>query len=156
MRVMYEMESLRNTSKLRVETAPECNCHDKRALEVALVWMTTLERVRIEVCSCNPAPDQLLHAGLFACAPVLPSLAVDIGLLDSAMRLFVNMPPNNTAWCNTLEAFLKSRSYKLMTQVCSLMPQDVIDGLTLLPGCIAQTFWQRAEMVHQPTSDHSG
>ncbi|KAJ7258865.1 hypothetical protein C8J57DRAFT_1436773 [Mycena rebaudengoi] len=113
---MYEMESLRNTSKLRVETAPECNCHDKRALEVALVWMTTLERVRIEVCSCNPAPDQLLHAGLFACAPVLPSLAVDIGLLDSAMRLFVNMPPNNTAWCNTLEAFLKSRSYKLMTQ----------------------------------------
>ncbi|KAJ7077217.1 hypothetical protein C8R44DRAFT_836767 [Mycena epipterygia] len=75
-----------------------------------------MEHIHIRVCSCCSAPKQLLKAGLFACSPQHPSLAVDVKVLEFARRLFVNMPPNNTAWCNTLETFLSSRSYKLKTR----------------------------------------
>lgn len=77
-----------------------------------------IEHIHIRVCSCCSAPKQLLKAGLFACSPQHPSLAVDVEVLEFARRLFVNMPPNNTAWCNTLETFLSSRGYKLRTRVC--------------------------------------
>ena len=36
------------------------------------------------------------------------------------MGLFVNMPPNNRAFCSTLETFLHARGFKLATQVISL------------------------------------
>ncbi|KAJ7703706.1 hypothetical protein B0H17DRAFT_1157110 [Mycena rosella] len=58
----------------------------------------------------------LLQGGLFACSPQNPSLAVDLQVLDFVSRLFVNLPPNNTAFCNTLESFLSSRRYKLATK----------------------------------------
>ncbi|KAJ7657014.1 hypothetical protein B0H17DRAFT_1146039 [Mycena rosella] len=59
----------------------------------------------------------LLQGGLFACSPQNPSLAVDLQVLDFVSRLFVNLPPNNTAFCNTLESFLSSRGYKLATKI---------------------------------------
>lgn len=67
---------------------------------------------------CSPVANQLLSVGLFPCAPIAPSLAVDLNMLDLVGELFVNTAPNNTAWCNTLESFLRSRKYKLTTQVC--------------------------------------
>ncbi|KAJ7659678.1 hypothetical protein DFH06DRAFT_1402738 [Mycena polygramma] len=45
--------------------------------------------------------------------PVLPSLAIDLRVLEFVMRLFLNMPPNNTALTRTLEGFLDSMGYKL-------------------------------------------
>ena len=60
---------------------------------------------------------QLLQRGLFPCAPLLPSLAVDLNMLEFVNELFVNAAPNTTAWCETLESFLGSRRYKLSTQV---------------------------------------
>ncbi|KAJ7612604.1 hypothetical protein FB45DRAFT_981861 [Roridomyces roridus] len=75
-----------------------------------------IEHQRVDVCKCSPAPATLLRAGLFPCSPVHPSLAVDINVLDFAMTLFVNMTPNNTAFSNTLEAFLRGRGYKLTTR----------------------------------------
>lgn len=56
--------------------------------------------------------------GLFACAPVAPSLAVDIRVLELVKNLFVRMTPNSTAWCDALENFLNGRGYKLNTKVC--------------------------------------
>ncbi|KII83482.1 hypothetical protein PLICRDRAFT_119393, partial [Plicaturopsis crispa FD-325 SS-3] len=53
---------------------------------------------------------------LFPCAPSAPSLAVDLQLLEFVQNLFVRMPPNTTAWCDTLEAFLGNRGYKLTTR----------------------------------------
>jgi hypothetical protein len=81
-------------------------------------WMTAIEHIKIRICHCQTAGEQLLTAGLFPCSPHRPSLAVDVGVLEFVRRLFVNLPPNNTAFCNTLEGFLASRGYKLTTKVC--------------------------------------
>jgi hypothetical protein len=130
--LIYKTNSLRDTAGLTVSTAPSCNCKTRR-LEVAVVRMNgtlvlyfipelrltyyiEIEHISLWVCDCNPAPVQLLKGGLFACSPQHPSLAVDLQVLDFVARLFVNLPPNNTAFCNTLEGFLSSRGYKLATK----------------------------------------
>jgi hypothetical protein len=73
--------------------------------------------VKIVVCACSPAAIQLLSRGLFPCAPTFPSLAVDLNMLEFAKRLFVQCPPNVTGWCDTVDAFLGQRGYKLVTRV---------------------------------------
>jgi hypothetical protein len=78
-----------------------------------------LQAIEINTCQCGPAALQLLSRGLFPCAPIAPTLAVDIKMLEFVRELFVRMPPNTTAWCDTLEAFLGKRSYKLTTRVRS-------------------------------------
>jgi len=76
-----------------------------------------LEVIKINVCQCSPTALQLISRGLFPCAPVAPSLAVDIKMLEFVRELFVCMPPNTTSWCETVEAFLDKRGYKLTTHV---------------------------------------
>lgn len=74
----------------------------------------------IQICSCSAALH-LLSRGLFPCAPTEPSLAVDLNMLELVNELFVRSPPNITGWCDTLEAFLGNRRYKLKTKVnCDL------------------------------------
>ncbi|KAG6807512.1 hypothetical protein H0H92_008315 [Tricholoma furcatifolium] len=78
-----------------------------------------LEKINIVVCQCTPAhgaPQQLLEAGYFACAPLLPSLAVSLKVLDFVSELFLHMAPNNTAWCKATERFLDRMGYKLPTE----------------------------------------
>lgn len=58
-----------------------------------------------------------MKRGLFGCAPLRPSLAVDLRVLDFVTRLFLRISPNNTAVCNTIEDFLKSQGYQLRGQV---------------------------------------
>ncbi|KAJ7439184.1 hypothetical protein B0H11DRAFT_1934777 [Mycena galericulata] len=113
--LMHETKSLHNTSGLVLEDSPPCACN-KHTLYIAIVRMNVIGHKRLSVCACSPAPTLLLKAGLFPCSPLYPSLAVDLNVLDFAMRLFVNMLPNNTAFCNTMEAFLSSRGYKLATK----------------------------------------
>ncbi|KAF8969035.1 hypothetical protein BDZ97DRAFT_1754964 [Flammula alnicola] len=43
-------------------------------------------------------------------------LAVDIRMLEFVSWLFVNITPNTTAWCKTLEGFLESQGYRLSTK----------------------------------------
>ena len=74
-----------------------------------------LELTSVDVCSCS-APLQLLAMGLFPASPLWPTLAVDLNMLDYVNELFVRSPPNTTAWCDSLEAFLGARSYKLETR----------------------------------------
>ncbi|KAG1846464.1 hypothetical protein F4604DRAFT_1884172 [Suillus subluteus] len=71
---------------------------------------------RRRCCPCAPAPLQLLSRGYFACAPIAPSLAVDLQLLELVKTLFVHITPNTTAWCETLEVFLAGRGYHLTTK----------------------------------------
>ncbi|KAG1888615.1 hypothetical protein F4604DRAFT_1877200 [Suillus subluteus] len=75
-----------------------------------------LEVLNIDCCPCAPAPLQLLKLGLFACAPIAPSLAVDLRVLELVRTLFVRITPNTTAWCEALEVFLTARGYKLSTK----------------------------------------
>ncbi|KAJ7085196.1 hypothetical protein B0H15DRAFT_783307 [Mycena belliarum] len=114
-KLIYDTESLRDTSRLVVRTLSACQCN-RRALEVAVVRMNVIEHIQLRICACHPAPRQLLQAGLFPCSPCHPSLAVDVNVLDFVWRLFLHLPPNNTAFCNTLENFLASRGYKLPTK----------------------------------------
>ncbi|THU92423.1 hypothetical protein K435DRAFT_672151, partial [Dendrothele bispora CBS 962.96] len=71
------------------------------------------ESVRLWASDCRPAAVQLISSGLFPCAPVYPSLAVDIRMLDFVTRLFLRISPNHTAWCGTVDDFLRCQGYKL-------------------------------------------
>ncbi|KAF7341438.1 hypothetical protein MVEN_01880900 [Mycena venus] len=111
----YKTESLRDTAGLELPTRRQCACK-LRTLDIAMVRMTNIHHVRIRVCACQTAAEQLLTAGFFPCSPQRPSLAVDIGVLEFVRQLFLALPPNNTAFCNTLEGFLASWGYKLTTK----------------------------------------
>lgn len=82
------------------------------------------------MCSCSPAADQLLAAGLFPCAPLRPSVAVEVRVLDFVRRLFLRIAPNNTAWTEAYEEFLDSLGFRLKNEVCSLVssPLPRADG----------------------------
>jgi hypothetical protein len=71
----------------------------------------------ITLCTCLSPALQLLELGFFPCAPLSPSLAVDLNMLEFVNELFVNAAPNVTAWCETLESFLGNQKYKLQNQV---------------------------------------
>ncbi|THU88157.1 hypothetical protein K435DRAFT_680385, partial [Dendrothele bispora CBS 962.96] len=71
------------------------------------------ESIRLWASDCRPAAVQLIRSGLFPCAPVYPSLAVDIRMLDFVTRLFLRMSPNHTAWCGTVDDYLRCQGYKL-------------------------------------------
>lgn len=73
--------------------------------------------MHLSTCKCTPAPLGLLHRGLFGCAPVHPSIAIDIKMLDLVTKLFLNMAPNTTAWCESLDSFLRDRGFKLENPV---------------------------------------
>ncbi|KAJ7700448.1 hypothetical protein B0H17DRAFT_1128860 [Mycena rosella] len=123
--LMHRTQSLRDTTALRVGDAPPpCGCNRMHALQVAVVRMNGAPPHLLQ--SVSVADRQaliehvrliLLQGGPFACSPQNPSLAVNLQVLDFVSRLFVNLPPNNTAFCNTLESFLSSRGYKLATKI---------------------------------------
>jgi hypothetical protein len=75
--------------------------------------LSGLEAVTLSHCDCTPVPLQLMHRGLFGCAPVVPTLAVDLRVLQFLRMLFVRISPNMTAWCDAVEAFLDGLGYKL-------------------------------------------
>jgi hypothetical protein len=85
-----------------------------------MMWILFfIELETVQLCTCKEPALQLLSMGLFPCAPLLPSLAVDLQMLDFAQGLFMNGAPNTTAWCETLEGFLGTRNFKLKTRVSS-------------------------------------
>ncbi|KAG2087443.1 uncharacterized protein F5147DRAFT_748525 [Suillus discolor] len=74
---------------------------------------TPFEEITIIACPCSPALLQLLRCGFFPCAPVAPSLAVDLRLLEFVHLLFLRQSPNQMTWCDALETFLDGMKYKL-------------------------------------------
>lgn len=58
-----------------------------------------------------------MRLGLFACAPEQPSCAVDIRMLDIIAELHLRITPNQTAWCEALEAALGRRGYHFPSKV---------------------------------------
>jgi len=93
---------------------------------IAVVFITTdwftsrIAVIEIDTCECSPAALQPTLCGFFLCAPIAPTLAVSLQMLEFVCELFVRMPPNTTSWCDTLEIFLGKRSYKLTTRVGSI------------------------------------
>jgi len=52
-----------------------------------------------------------MKSGFFLCAPICPTLAVGINLLQFVSFGFLNMAPNVTGWAKTIEEFLRIRGY---------------------------------------------
>lgn len=90
-------------------------------------------------CRCLSAPNQLVTAGLFPCAPVAPTLAVDLKLLEFTRQQFLFVAPNMTGWCDALETFLSNLSFKLTTRVKLFLSCLYLRLLTLVTGYIAPT-----------------
>ncbi|KAJ3475061.1 hypothetical protein NLI96_g12083 [Meripilus lineatus] len=115
------LDILRKTQSLREKPLlcepPRCTCMKSRVIKVLCVYFERIEQIELAVCTCAPAAVQLLQRALFPCAPLYPTLAVDLSLLDFVKRLFLRLPPNVSGWCETLEDFLDYRGYRLETQV---------------------------------------
>ncbi|KAJ7206809.1 hypothetical protein GGX14DRAFT_366819 [Mycena pura] len=109
LQLQYDTQFFRNMSDVHLGEDLPCSCTMKRALTIAVIRMN----VRVCRCPASTAPAILLRAGLFPCSPCHPTLAVDVQLLDFVMELFLNMAPNNTAFCQTLESLLDRRGFKL-------------------------------------------
>lgn len=77
-----------------------------------------LDEIEIRICPCSKAASQLLRLGFFPCAPLEPSFAVELRVLEFCLQLFLNMPPNNTALTKTLETYMDSMGFKLDNRVC--------------------------------------
>jgi hypothetical protein len=58
-----------------------------------------------------------MQVGAFGCAPILPSLAVDLRVLEFTMNLFLQVAPNNTAISIALERVLANMGFQLDHQV---------------------------------------
>ncbi|KAJ7061307.1 hypothetical protein C8F01DRAFT_987598 [Mycena amicta] len=114
MELLVETRSLRETANLPVNEGATCGCQ-KRVLTITVIRWQAIEDIVLRVCNClgSTAPVLLLRAGLFACSPCNPTLAVDVQLLDFVLELSLNVAPNNTAFCKTLESYLARRDYRL-------------------------------------------
>jgi hypothetical protein len=84
------------------------------------ITLIELNTIQIHSCDCLPAVVQLLSFGFFPCAPIAPSLAVSLNMLQFAYELFTRVAPNNTAWSDALEAFLSHKRYTFPTDVSVL------------------------------------
>ncbi|KAJ3540622.1 hypothetical protein NMY22_g4217 [Coprinellus aureogranulatus] len=84
-----------------------CSCHvNVRKVDVILVSFDNVEAVSI--CACQPTIT-LLSVGFVASAPIRPTLAFDIKMLEFARELYLHSPPNSTAWTSAWESFLRGR-----------------------------------------------
>ncbi|KAG1723252.1 uncharacterized protein EDB91DRAFT_1008581, partial [Suillus paluster] len=112
--------SLQSIPDLGCSTGGDSHCSGlccPRSLAVTCVLFDCVFFVNISCCECSLAPLQLVTRGLIVCAPIAPSLAVDIHVLELVKKhLFVRMTPNSTAWCEVLEFFLNERGYNLNTK----------------------------------------
>ncbi|KIJ37663.1 hypothetical protein M422DRAFT_177688 [Sphaerobolus stellatus SS14] len=104
--------------KYPMELAPEaeapCTCgkHPRR-IKVTLAYWDRLEQTHIQYCLCKPTSNQLIKRGFFPCAPIQPSLAFDVNLLDLASTNMYYLAPNIAGWALTLEMFWKEKGYVL-------------------------------------------
>ncbi|KAF9506407.1 hypothetical protein BS47DRAFT_1367376 [Hydnum rufescens UP504] len=93
-----------------------CSCSSHhQPLKVVCVSIEALCDVDIAVCTCRPAPQQLVQMGYFPCSPVYPTLAVSLDMLKLVSTLFVLAVPNERAWATTITKYLKNHGHEFAT-----------------------------------------
>ncbi|KAJ7741224.1 hypothetical protein B0H14DRAFT_3097286 [Mycena olivaceomarginata] len=112
--LLQESKSLRDLDGREAAT-PLCAC-DRKRHKVVIVHFSAIQDVELEVCKCTTAAVQLMRLGAFGCAPLRPSLAVNLRVLEFARNLFLQISPNNTAITLTLERVLENMGYQLEHQ----------------------------------------
>ncbi|KAJ7711678.1 hypothetical protein B0H16DRAFT_1343559, partial [Mycena metata] len=114
----HKTKGLHEADSLTPPSRPKspCPCGRGTLLRISVVAFTTIADVEIEACQCRPGAEQLLCSGLFPSVSLRPTVAVDLRVLELAMKLFVHMPPNNTAWTAAMEDLLSGLGYTLETK----------------------------------------
>ncbi|THU86666.1 hypothetical protein K435DRAFT_591483, partial [Dendrothele bispora CBS 962.96] len=113
MDLMSSTQDLRHEPPPSFQTTP-CSCPHTQMINVLIIQFNRIEELQVPYCSqCQLVAVQLVRNGLFPCAPFRPSLAVDIRVLDFVRRLFLRIALNHTAWCNTLEEYLRAQGYRI-------------------------------------------
>ncbi|KAF9516459.1 hypothetical protein BS47DRAFT_1292357 [Hydnum rufescens UP504] len=77
--------------------------------------MEWLEDIVLEVCACHSAAVQLIEHGYFQCAPLHPTLAVSLDMLEFTTTLFLCIGPNERAWAETIVMCLKACGHGFAT-----------------------------------------
>lgn len=88
-----------------------------------------------------------MKLGFFPCAPLRPTLAVNINLLQFVSFGFLNMAPNVTGWAKTIEEFLRVRGYAFSGAVSAPIFLTWGDMTDSHAECIPKTIRQCATMV---------
>ncbi|KAJ7025006.1 hypothetical protein C8F04DRAFT_968373 [Mycena alexandri] len=116
--VLHVTRSLRLVHDLELPPPrpSDCTCIEFKTHSVVVVRFSKIEDVNLRVCRCAPLSVQLVQGGVFGCAPVAPSLAVDMRVLEFARNLFLHVAPNNTAFSATLEGVLAAMGFQLQHQ----------------------------------------
>ncbi|KIJ39625.1 hypothetical protein M422DRAFT_257455 [Sphaerobolus stellatus SS14] len=97
----------------KVEEVP-CTCGQTRhRLDVVVGYWNRLDEIILQICKCKPAADQLMRRGLLGCAPLQPSMAFDLNLLELVSITMAYIAPNISGWASSLEWFWKDRGYAL-------------------------------------------
>ena len=95
----------------------DCSCPGARELNIKIVRFSQVEEIVLRKCNTHKIALQLLQRGLFGCAPLAPTLAVDIKALEFIRVFFLRVSPNVTAISKTFEDCLGALGYKLETAV---------------------------------------
>ncbi|KAJ7084729.1 hypothetical protein C8R44DRAFT_545575, partial [Mycena epipterygia] len=114
--VVWETKFLRELEKLG-PPVQDCDCIPRnQRVTIMRFSCTSVEDMDVPVCDCRLAAVTLVRGGAFPCAPLQPSLALDLRVLEFASKLFLNIAPNHTAFSTTLETILSTMGYQLNHQ----------------------------------------
>ncbi|KIJ40759.1 hypothetical protein M422DRAFT_780625 [Sphaerobolus stellatus SS14] len=72
-----------------------------------------LENLTLWICTCKSVAEQLMHRGPIGCAPLQPSMAFEMNLLELVSVMMLHIAPNISGWSLSLEWFYKQRGYTL-------------------------------------------
>jgi hypothetical protein len=93
------------------------DCEHLHSSDAILMLLLALGEIEVTICQCRPAPDQLIAQGLFPCAPIQPSLAADIKLLEFMSASSIHLTLNLTGWASLLEEFWELNGFALKFEV---------------------------------------
>ena len=115
------MNLMATTDSLRHPVAEpglyDCKCGASYEILIKVIQFSDIEEIILRKCNIHKIALQLLQCGLFLCAPLVPTLAVDIKTLEFVRVLFLRVSLNVTAISSTLEDCLGLLGYKLETIV---------------------------------------
>ncbi|CAK5284419.1 unnamed protein product [Mycena citricolor] len=128
-KIIHSTRGFQRLQELPIPGRRVCRCGKTRLCKVSVCRMNGMSFVseafalanltaeiydiQIDACDCVPAAQQLLEAGLFPSAPLHPSFAVELHVLELTREVFLRTSPNNTAWTAALEAFLQNLGFQL-------------------------------------------
>ncbi|KAF8191905.1 hypothetical protein K438DRAFT_1919325 [Mycena galopus ATCC 62051] len=153
--LFYETKSLRDLDSHQQQQRTACTCKLK-TLKIAILHFSSIEDVELQICKCPSGSSavQLMRLGTFGCAPLEPSVAVDLRVLEFARNLFLQISPNTTAFTLAFERVLSSMGFQLQHQN-SLRRRfgNCLMWYTHLRNLMKEHYRVKIETVHEEVYD---